>query len=283
VIAAVFLWLRGYWKPHWGGVALGAAVTIGSLVPYFVLASEHPEIWPGSDGRTGLGLLQLWPPLKGVSYWLRYPSLYGSAALFSFDFTPGFGAAVERVLRPAFMGLGYAAGVLTVIPVLVANIAMWRRRRVSDRKLKNGRMSSRAWLRGYAIWLFVAGIVANALSPTSVMWWHNLILFHATLLPVVLWLSELLRTRHAPRVRAGLWAYTATAVVLLLGMTLASEHYRHGGREPEAWVLQRNDQIVRDLSLERYGVSIDPEGGSYPINNGFFYTRYVAPFTLPAE
>jgi hypothetical protein len=218
-----------------------------------------------------------------VSYWLRYPSLYGSAALFSFDFTPGFGPAVDRVLRPAFLGLGYVAGGLSVIPVVSANIAMWRRRRVSDRKLKRGRMSSSAWLRGYAIWLCVAGIVANALSPTSVMWWHNLILFHATLLPVVLWLSALLRTSYAPRVRMGLQAYTAAAVVLLLGMTLASEHYRHGGREPEAWVLQRSDRIVRDLNLERYGISIDPEGGSYPINNGFFYTRYVAPFELPSE
>ena len=51
VFAAVALWLRGYWKPHWGGVALGTAVTFAALVPYALEAMA-----PGAhDDRCLLG------------------------------------------------------------------------------------------------------------------------------------------------------------------------------------------------------------------------------------
>ncbi len=75
VIAAVLLWLRGGWRPHWGGVAVGAAVTVGALVPFFLEVAREPRLLPGSEGYLGRNFVQVWPPFKGVLYWFRYASL----------------------------------------------------------------------------------------------------------------------------------------------------------------------------------------------------------------
>jgi len=281
VFATGLLWLRGHFKPHWGGVLAGTAITFGSLVPYFAQLARHPEILPGGSGDPlGTSLLFVWPPLKGVLYWVRYASLSVSGGFVDFDFGPAFGARVDRVLTPALRVLAVlAAG--TAFFALAANVRAFRRHLAWSRSRPSGRTSGRIWLRGYALWMLAAGVVANSLSPTTVMWWHNLIAFHAAVLPVVLWGGALLRTRHAPRVRRAIAAYAGLSVVLLLGMAFGADQYRHGGREPQRWVLHRSDHVVRDLRLTEYGIVIDSEGGWWPINNELLYEEYVRPFLLP--
>jgi len=276
VIATVLLWWRGYSKPHWPGVTLGVLVTVVSLIPWFIEVIREPEIVPGIGGTMGDSLLQVWPVIKGSAYWLRYASLYTTHGMNVYDFTPAFGAVADRLLAPLFTNLGLGFLTLTLIPVLVANVRCFRehRRSADDR-------TGQAWIRGYAVWILAATIISNALSPSSPMWWHNLIILHAAVLPMVLWFDAVLSGSRASLARRGLTAWAVLSVLLLLGMAFGSEQYRHGGREAWGWTLPRHDRVVEDLNLKRYGITIDPKQGKYPINNRYLYETYVVPFELP--
>jgi hypothetical protein len=282
VIAAVLLWLRGYWKPHWGGVALGALITFGALIPFLLEVRQHPEIIPGSRGFLGSNLVKVWPVLKGILYWVRYASLWCSHRMLLLDFTPSLGSSADGVLTPLFFVLSRVVGPLTGVFTLLANVWVWRRRRTQGKLIPADRVPSRIWLREYTIWVFAACVIGNALSPSVVMWWHNLIVLHAAVLPIVLWSDALLGTRSAPAVRRVMAPYLALSVVLLLGMAFGSNQYRRGGRDAKAIVLDTDHEIVRDLRLtECCDISVDPETGQWPRKNSPFYMLYVRPFTIP--
>jgi len=281
VIAAVLLWLRGGWRPHWGGVAVGAAVTVGALVPFFLEVAREPRLLPGSEGTIGRNLVQIWPPFKGLLYWFRYASLDCSKSMWMLDFTPAFGARADALLMPLFSILRRLASV-TVIVSVVANLWLWRRRRASPSAGTGDPTSARTWLGEYALWTFVACFIANALSPSVVTWWHNLIALHAAVLPLVLGADALLASPRTPWVRRGMAAWAALSVILLLGMAFASDQYRQGGRDPVEYVLESDHEMVRDLGLaDCCGVSLDPEKGAWPRKNSYFYVHYVRPFLIP--
>ena len=276
VVATVLLWWRGYSKPHWTGIALGVLITGVSLIPWFIEAFRQPGIVPGGNGTLGNSLLQIWPVFKGAAYWLRYASLYTSHGMNAYDFTPAFGATTDGLLTPLFTSLGLGLLILTLIPVLLANVRWFKEHCRSTDDL-----TGRVWIRGYAIWILVATIISNALSPSSPMWWYNLIILHAAVVPMVIWFDAALSGPRASLAFRGLMAWAVLSVFLLLGMAFGSEQYRNGGREAWGWTLPRNDRIVMDLDLTRYGVTIDPKQGTYPYNNDYFYQTYVVPFELP--
>jgi hypothetical protein len=278
VIASVLLWLRGHWKPHWGGVALGAAITVGALVPFFAEAARYPEVWPGRDGDHPLlsGLLKGWPPFKGVLYWLRYPSLSVAAPMASIDFTPAFGAGADRILAPVFRFLIEIVGTATVLFTVVATFRLLRRRGGAAAGGKAG------WLLRYAVWCFVAGFAANCLSTTAVMWWHNLIYFQAALLPLLVYSERRLDGSRAAAVRRVMTAYLVLSVVVTLGMAFASEQYRHGGRDPVRVRVSRDHEMLRDLHLTERGlVRLRPRARPWPRSERFFYPTYMERYSLP--
>ena len=115
------------------------------------------------------GLFLVWPMFKGMIYWVRYASLAASKALNVYDFGPAFGSSADTVLTPLFFGLGRVLAWITLVPALLANLWSLGRHRDRTRRIGVGAMSGRDWLRGYALWVFVACVIANALSPTVVM------------------------------------------------------------------------------------------------------------------
>jgi len=282
VFASLLLWIRGYWKPHWGGVALGSAITVLALVPFLVYALEHPEVVPGAgagESQFGQSLLAVWPPFKGILYWLRYASLAVSKRMLVFDFTPSFGAGVDSVLTPLMLLLGFGIGYATFAIPLLANAFLVKR----FRKVGRGQPSRRAprdWLRGYAVWVFAACFLANALSPTIIMWWHNLIALHAAVLPVVLLCDTLARTRRAELLRRVCAVHAGLSAVLLLGMAFGADQYRVGGRGTQADSMWEHP-MPRDLRLDECcGVVFDLE----PATNWrgkegeYFYRTYLLPY-----
>jgi len=279
VIAAVLLWLRGAWRPHWGGVAAGAAVAALALVPFFLEVAREPRVFPGSQGTLGRNLVEIWPPLKGALYWLRYASLDCSKSMWNLDFTPALGAQANALLSPLFSVLRRLAS-LTVLASVAANLWLWRRAGRSSGA--DGATSARSWLREYALSSFAACLIANALSPSVVNWWHNLIALHAAVLPLVLAADALLAGPRAPWVWRGIAAWAALSLLFLFGMVLASGQYRRGGREPVAYVLDSDHEMVRELRLlECCGISVDPETGFWPRKDSYFYLRYDRPFLIP--
>jgi hypothetical protein len=278
VFAAVLLWLRGYWKPHWGGVAAGSALAIASLIPFLLEAWRHPEVIPGGEDPFLRGLVTVWPVVKGVLYWLRYASLHFSSSMRVFDFTPSLGATADALLSPFYFVLGNVVGGASVVLPVLANAWVWRRFRTVRRGLPGVAPSRRDWMRGYAVWLFVACLVANATSPTEVMYWHNLIAFHAAVLPMVLWVEAMSRTRRAALVRRAVVAHLSLSLVFLLGMSVGADVFREGGRHAVAFTPHTDHELLHDLGLDAH-----PNRRPWPRQEGYFYRVYASPYELPAD
>lgn len=277
-IASIPLWWRGYWKPHWPGLAVGTLLVLLTLIPYISAVSQHPEILPGSEGRIGASLLMIYPPFKGVLYWLRFSSLSFPTAMLSFDFTPAFGAKVDLFLTPVFYVLGKWVGPATILIALFANLWLWRQHRRSA-PAKMEPTLSRWWLGGYSGWVLAACFLSNAISPTAIMWWHNLIAFHAAVLPLLLW--SVTWPAEKAVVRWGLPIYAVLCVAMLLGMAVAAEQYRRGGRD--GLVIYLHDhEILHDLPLARV-CDIRPSPDYWPNKKDLFYQKYLVPYRLPAH
>ena len=273
VFASIPLWLRGYWKPHWGGVALGVVISFAALVPFFIELYQNPDIYPGRYNDSLPGIVVVWPVLKGISYWFRYASLWcSSKSMLVFDFVQFLSPASSESLAKFFGALGVVAGTATIVLAFLANTWLWTRMREQPKQKAAVKISGRTWIKAYTVWIFVGCIIANALSTAHVMWWHNLIALHGAVLPVVLWTDALLRTPKAFLVRSVMAVYAIVAVVLMVGMGFGSEQYQGRRPPPEPFVAEH--ELIRDLNLYEYTLS------SLPRTNLYFYRQYLRPYEI---
>jgi len=276
--ASILLWWRGFWKPHWGGVVLGCVVTVATLIPFFIEAYHHPEIVPGGgEEPLGSNLIKVWPVLKGFVYWLRYPSLYASNSMTVFDFTPAFGISVGPAVTTLFRGFTWTAGFLALILSVTANTWWFRYMKNPDRQSAVPAPASQ-WLGRYAIWTLAACLIANGLSPEVTMWWHNLIILHAAIIPIVLWCDALLRTPKASMVVKAELSYALVTIILCIGMALGSAHYRRGGSNPVMFLQPERHQMIEDLGLNQCCISEDVV---WKAKQMYFYRAYLSPYVLP--
>lgn len=248
-VASLLLWLRGYFRPHWWGGIAGALLGAVPLLPWFLEASQNPAITDAEKGFLGRGLVYVFPLLRGVLYWLRYPSLAVSGKTARFDFSAVLGEP-DAWLGPGLQGIVNVVLPITLLVPLLANLWLWRKRRRQLRRLPAG-ASGREWLRGYVAWCFVAALAVFALSPTTLMMWQGLVLLHAAVLAPVLWLGVLARTRRAGQVRAGLRVYAAAEAALLLALAFGSPHYRCGGRSELRLPLRHDSPMLHELGILR--------------------------------
>jgi len=270
--ASALLWWRGYLRPHATGTALGAALGALPLLPWAWQVWTHPvllaEVHKGFPGR---GLVYSLP--RGILYWLRYSSLSLAGRSGLFDFTEAFGAAADRRLSPFFRALTEGAGPATVVLPLLANLWLWRRWRRRARHLGKGpeaqaaaaqrrlarlllpprlpaNASDRAWLQGYVVLTFLGAAAVYAVSPTTMMYWQGLCLFHAAVLPLTLYAGLLLRTRHAARVLAGAAAYVVLELLLALGIAFGTPDFRCRGLETVVFPLVGDSPMFHELHIQ---------------------------------
>jgi hypothetical protein len=251
-VASALLWLRGFFKPHWTGGILGAALAALPLIPWARELLTQPAILTEADkGFLGRGLLYVFPLVRGLLYWLRYSSLYLSEKMLRFDFGDFLAADLGARLG---RGVSRATGALlplTALLPLLANVRLWRRSRRWRRKLPGG-ASGRVWLQGYVLWTFLAAVVVFSFSPTTIMMWQALIVLHAAVLPLVLWTGVLGRSRHAARVSRGFWIYTAASLAVLVLIPLGSTHYRcagHDGSDSFGLALRHDHPMLHELHV----------------------------------
>ena len=262
--ASALLWLRGYFKVHPAGAIAGGLIGSLPLLPWIRDVMAQPAlITEAHKGFPGRGLLLVFPFLRGVVYWLRYGSLSLSGRMGRLDFTEALGPGADRLLRPLYFTLTQVIAPATIVLPLLAGVWLWRRQSRSAghstwrpdwrrllRRLPDA-TSDRAWLHGYVLWTFLAALLIFAIAPTTFMYWQGLILIHAAVLPVVLWLGALLRTRRAPQVRAAAWTWATLAVVLGLGMAFGSPNYRCAGRHTMIFPLRHDSPMFRELGIQR--------------------------------
>jgi hypothetical protein len=261
--ASVLLWWRGYLRPHPAGAAVGAVLGALPLLPWAWEVLGHPALLAQvHKGFPGRGLLFSLP--RGVLYWLRYSSLSLAGRTGLFDFTEVFGATAERRLTPLMRVLTEGVGPATVALPLAANLWLWRsylrrhgKPRAPGRLRRLPRLprlseaaSERDWLRGYVLLTFLAAAAVFALSPTTMMYWQGLCLFHAAVLPLTLYAGLLLRTRLARRVLAGAAAYVVLELLLTLGIAFGTPDFRCRGLETVVFPLLGDSPMLHDLHIQ---------------------------------
>jgi hypothetical protein len=244
VASALLVW-GGRLKLHWAGVGLGTALVAASLVPYAAAAWQDPAILPGENGFFGRGLLLVHPLLKGLSMWFRFASLSLSIKILNFDFSPLFATALAIPIEIALKGLNYIVAPLTLVAAVLAN--RWIATRVRRRRGRDW-SAPRVWLQGYVTYVFAAAVVTYAISPTTVMPWQCIAVFHAAVLPLALWATALSRSRVAGAVqRVGIW-WTALGLLFAVASAFGSPVYRSSGRHLLAITLAEHP-MLHDLGL----------------------------------
>jgi hypothetical protein len=255
-VATLLLLWRGYFKLHWGATVAGTVIAALPLVPWYFDVAAHPEILTEADkGFLGRGLVLVFPLLRGLLYWLRYPSFALADRVTHYDFSATFGGA-DRWLAPLVSTVVQVLGVSILLPLL-ANVWLLRRGRRLWRRLpvpavpeRGG--SRRLWLRGYAAWTLAAAVAVFALSPTTVMMWQGVLLIHAAVLVPVLWLGLLARRRRtAPWVARLVPVAAVLSFVLVIATGLGSPQYRCGGREAMVFPLASSSPMFEELGLQR--------------------------------
>ena len=260
---SVLLWMRGYVRVSWPGFIAGCAATLASLVPWFVTLAARPEIRGGTEGFPFRGLILVFPVLKGLSYWLRYPSLSLHHGAIAFDFTPRLGAAADAWMAgPLEIGLA-AAGALTAVLALVANVAFFRGR--SPWARSPGADDARAWVDGYVRLTLVAAVVVFAASPTTPQSWQALPMFHAAVIPVVRGVGALALRYGERNALATLALAAAMALGADLAMAWGARNFRCGGRDPVVFPLRSSSAMFEELGLQRTCPwPLDRPGGWWP-------------------
>ncbi|MEO8197876.1 MAG: hypothetical protein ABI689_14260 [Thermoanaerobaculia bacterium] len=255
IVSSLLLWRRGIVQVHWGGVAAGVAITGVLLVPWWLAAASEPAIVTASSGFPFRGLIWFQPWIKGLSYWLRYPSLLINKQSAIFDFTALAGAGADRLLAPFAKGLVGIAGAATMFAVLLANVDFFRRRFAGGLReafARSNRVEARQFVGDYAFWSFVAAIVVFAAAPTTPQSWQAVPLFQAAVVPVIFWLGRKLDAPPtADAARRGLVAAATASIAILLALAAGGPNFRCGGRHGVVIPLRAASPMFEELGLQR--------------------------------
>lgn len=230
-------------------------MTVALLIPWWQAAAVEPAIVAAGGGFPFRGLVWVQPWVKGLSYWLRYPSLLINKQSAIFDFTALAGAGVDRLMVPLAKGIVALAGVTTMLAVLAANIDFFRRRFASGFRAAFGREDSpdaRRFLENYLFWTLVAAVVVFAAAPTTPQSWQAVPLFQAAVLPLVFWLGRLLDLpARAATARRGLVAAGLAASAIHLALLAGGPNFRCGGRGGLGFPLRAASPMFEQLGLQR--------------------------------
>lgn len=258
ITSAGLLWLRRSFLLHWGGAIVGGLMAAIPLWPWLAALGQNPAISAADKGFLGRGLVYVFPLVRGLFYWFRFVSLALSDKAARFDFTATFGAAADRLLAPFAQGLLIvgSAGILVAI-LANARIARAARRRrwfarerwlaVFRRQANN--LSHRGFLAEYALATFLGAAVIFAIAPTTVMSWQVLVIFHAAMVPPLLWLTAKLRTRTRERTRRRLLGACVLVSLMLGALAFGAPHYRCAGRKGIDLALSSDHAMLHELHI----------------------------------
>ena len=264
-VLSVLLWARGYARVSWPGFAAGVAATAASLAPWLAALAARPELAAAGGGFPFRGLVLVQPMLKGLSYWLRYPSLALPRESARFDFGPRLGEGVDAWLAPAAGVLLAVAGAATVLFALWANVRFFRARSRSPLARPRAEEGERGWLDGYVALALVAAVAVFAASPTTPQAWQMMPFLHVAALPVVRGIGRLGERLGEARVVRGLAAAAAVVLAVDLALAAGSPNFRCGGRHAVVIPLRASSSMFDELGLQRTCPwPLDQPGGWWP-------------------
>ncbi len=266
---SVVLWWRGYFKIHFKGAALGAAVVAASLVPWSLAVLRNPALLPSGGGLLASGIRPLSYVTRGFGYWLRLDSLAVSDSMYCLDFSALVGPSASRAMAPLLPAAWWTLGLLTVPVAIWANVRLWRHARGWWRT-SSPEASDREWLTGVVRWSFLVTLLACFFSPTTTMSWQIVVVLHLAVLPTVLAGEALLESPRRRLALRGAALYAGLTCALLVAMSLGSPMYRCGGYRCEAMnvthpILRSHHPMLDELGIQATcSFEIDQPGGWWP-------------------
>ncbi len=250
-VASVILWRRGLVRVSWGGFAAGVAATAVSIVPWLLAIGSPPAGAPAPEGFPFRGLVYVFPWVKGLFYWLRYPSLAVGRQAARFDFSEAFGKDVDRWLYPASQYAVLALSVATLAFALWSNARFFRPALAALRSPAGSELAPREWLVGYVACTFAAAVVVYAASPTTPQAWQGLSILHAAILPVALGWGTLAERIGERRMLGWLGAFAVAALAIDVAAALAAPSFRCEGREKFVFAQRAWSPMFEELGLQR--------------------------------
>jgi len=245
VLISVYLFARGIMKINYWAVVVGIVVLIASLVPYLLemLSANSEATKPGDfskDRYIGWGLVNVYPVLKAMLYWLRYSSFLFTEKLIT-------GATFEWItvsdslrvaMQYAYRGVLYGIGLFTFYFSFKANWylfkqikAIWCGGMISHFAIFNSRVkddepyieigvtvNNEQWLQLYIGACVVAILISAALSPTIFGYWHLIMLFPFAALNMLIYLTHQYLTPN------NFWRYSLLIAVFSGFVNLIAAH-----------------------------------------------------------
>lgn len=212
VFATLILWLQGKIQFSWPGVFVASLIGLLSLLPFIQLSFEQPNLIPKPGNQEGYlfyGLLHVHPVLKGVWYWLLFPSFVPPKYIFhqtDFVWLGSFAKGAQFLfdVTKVFMAI------FTFYFVFLAN-RWWMKNFLLKIKFLNRASilsflassslpawdtshDRRAFLLNYSAVTFVSMLLATAISPSSsTQFWHVLYVMPVSIFVVVLFFDQVIK------------------------------------------------------------------------------------------
>jgi len=266
VVLSLLLWWRGYFRIHWPAVMLAVTLVAVSLIPWATAMLQDGELLPSGASQHGRLAQSLLSMARGFGYWIRYSALIGSSTILCLDFSflpKAFGGDGLR------QGIQAMVGLLTLPVVIWANIRIWRNATGWWHR-PAAALGFGPWLLGVLRWSLVGVLLACALTPTAVMSWQLLTVFHLAVMPLVLLGLCQIEKGRATTVRRAAIAYALLGLSLVAAIGWASPMYRCGGDTCGAMnatppPLRANHEMLEGLGItDTCPYEVDVPGGWWP-------------------
>lgn len=187
VIISSYLFYRKMIMVSWFGFIVGGVVILASLIPYFLELQVNQSIAAQeSDRYIGWGGVHVYPVLKSILYWVRYGSfLFPTRAVMGAEFDWVTNIEWLRMsVQYLWRGVLFIAGLATVILSAKINWRVWKAIR-SKITLNDQDVTDSDWLALYSFSALLAIFISAILSPITFSYWHLIMTFPFSLLPVL--------------------------------------------------------------------------------------------------
>ncbi len=190
----ILLWMKAL-KPHWGGTLTGILIGLLTLTPYFLAGLKDPSIFPQPGGGNGegflfFGLVAVYPLLKGFWYWILFgSSLFQTHVFHQLNFSWISQEILRTLTENLWLVVKYLMGASGVALSFYVNYQFYKKHKNKMNIFRYKMKDPSEWMAVYAISAFIAALIATALSPTLPIYWHLLIIWPMSLIPLIVWLS----------------------------------------------------------------------------------------------
>jgi hypothetical protein len=192
VFISLYLFYKRSLQINWYGIFTAGAVVIASLIPYFyellnnqaISASQHKD----DKGRyIGWGAVHVYPIFKALIYWVRYASFIFTNKLVlgaSFEWVTSI-ESLQTIIKYTYRTIVFSLGALTILITLKANWYVWQQVKKTLFTRNDQNVNDKQWLLIYMVGAFFAIIISAALSPIVFNYWHLIMIFPFTLIPLL--------------------------------------------------------------------------------------------------